>query len=88
MMIRTNASYWINNFSSISKLDDENVTLPQIDSKTNNIIHEIHITENEIIDVIQIIEPNKETGSDKISHKMLKFLLCYFLPYFFVFYIQ
>jgi hypothetical protein len=42
-------------FSSISKLDEENVTLPQFDSKTNNIIHEIHITENEIIDVIQIL---------------------------------
>ena len=59
-------------FSSISKLDEENVTLLQFDSKTNNIIHEIHITENEIIDVIQIIDPNKATGPDKISHKMLK----------------
>jgi hypothetical protein len=47
-------------------------TLPQFDSKTNNIIHEIHITENEIIDVIQILDPNKATGPDKISHKMLK----------------
>jgi hypothetical protein len=59
-------------FSSISKLDEENVTLPQFDSKTNNIIHEIHITENEIIDVIQIPDPNKATGPDKISHRMLK----------------
>ena len=33
-------------FSSISKLDEENVTLPQFDSKTNNIIHEMHITEH------------------------------------------
>jgi hypothetical protein len=62
-------------FSSISKLDEENVTLPQFDSKSNNIIHEIHITENEIIDVIQILDPNKATGPDKISNKMLKFLL-------------
>ena len=58
-------------FSSISKLGDENVTLPQFDSKTNNIIQEIHITENEIIDVIQILDPSKATGPDKISHKML-----------------
>jgi hypothetical protein len=57
---------------SISKLDEENGTLPQFDSKTNNIIHEIHITENEIIDVIQIFDPNKATGPDKISPKMLK----------------
>jgi hypothetical protein len=40
-------------FSSISKLDKENVTLPQFDSKTNNIIHEIHITENEIISFVR-----------------------------------
>jgi hypothetical protein len=59
-------------FSSISKLDEEYVTLPKFDSKTNNIIREIHITENEIVDVIQILDPNKETGPDKISHKMLK----------------
>ena len=59
-------------FSSISKLDEEYATLLQFDSKTNNIIHEIHITENEIIDVIQILDPNKATGPDKISHKMLK----------------
>jgi hypothetical protein len=58
--------------SSISKLDEENVILPQFDSKTNNIIHEIHITENEIIDVIQILDPNKATGPDKISNKILK----------------
>jgi hypothetical protein len=46
-------------FSSIAKLDEENATLPQFDSKTNNIIHEIHITENEIIDVIDRIRQNK-----------------------------
>jgi hypothetical protein len=49
-------------FSSLTKLGDENATLPQFDSKTNNIIQEIHITENEIIDVIQILDPNKATG--------------------------
>jgi preprotein translocase subunit Sec63 len=38
----------------------------------NNIIHEIHITKHEIIDVIQILGPNKSTGPDKINHKMLK----------------
>ena len=52
-------------FSSISKLDEKNVTLPQFDSKTNNIINEIHITENEIIDVIQILEQTKRQGQTK-----------------------
>jgi hypothetical protein len=42
------------------------------DKKTNNIINEIHITENEIIDSIQILDPNKATGPDKISRKMIK----------------
>ena len=46
--------------------------LSQFDSKTNNSIHEIHKTENEIIDVIQILDPNRATGPDKISNKMLK----------------
>jgi hypothetical protein len=60
-------------FSNFSfAIFEENVTLPQFDPKTNNIIHEIHITENEIIDVIQILDPNKATGPDKISNKMLK----------------
>ena len=63
----------LNNYLiSISKLDKENVTLPQCDSKTDNIIHDIHIKEDEIIDVIQILDLNKATGLDKISNKMLK----------------
>ena len=32
----------------------------------------MHITENEIIDVIQIPDPNKATGPHKIGHKMLR----------------
>jgi hypothetical protein len=72
ILLRTKCELLNKYFSSISKLDEENVTLPQFDSKTNNIIHEIHITENEIIDVIQILDPNKATEPDKISHKMLK----------------
>jgi hypothetical protein len=59
-------------FSSISKLDEEYVTLPKFDSKTNNIIREIHITENEIVDVIQILDPNKETGPLIYLHNLLK----------------
>ena len=69
MTIRTNASYSKNKyFSSISKLDEENATLPQFDSKTNNIIHEIHITENEIIDVIQILDQSNRTRQNKSSN--------------------
>ena len=68
ILLRTKCELLNKYFSSISKLDEENVTLPQFDSKKNNIIHEIHITENEIIDVIQILDPNKATGPDMLEH--------------------
>lgn len=51
--------------SSMSKLDEENATLPQFDPKSNNIIHVIYITENEIIDVIQFLDPKKRQGKIK-----------------------
>lgn len=60
-------TYWC---TSISELDDKNVLRRQFDSKTNTIIGEIHVTENEIIDDIHILDPNKVTRSEKISHKM------------------
>ena len=60
-------------FSMISKLDEENKPLPHFETKTENSISDIRITEQEIIDVIQILDTRKASGPDKISHKMLKF---------------
>lgn len=59
-------------FSLISKLEEENVPLPDFESKTNSIITDINVEINEIVDVIRILDPNKASGPDMISHKMLK----------------
>ena len=59
-------------FSLISKLEEKNVPLPDIDMKTNNVIYEVFVTiYSEIVDILKIIDPNKASGPDKISHKML-----------------
>jgi hypothetical protein len=59
-------------FSFISKLDEANAPLPQIELKTNNIIIDLNVSVEEISDIIQILHPNKASGPDVISHKMLK----------------
>ena len=59
-------------FSFISSLKDANVPLPDIELKTDNFLRDIVITTEEIVDVIKIINPNKASGPDIISHKMLK----------------
>ena len=59
-------------FSLISSVDDRNTDLPDFPSRTNNVIDSINITIQEIIDIIQILDPNKASGPDSISHRMLK----------------
>jgi hypothetical protein len=54
-------------FSFISKLDEANVEL-----KTNNNITDLNVSVEEISNKIQILHPNKASGPDVISHKMLK----------------
>ena len=39
---------------------------------TNNPLSEINCTEHEIEIIIEILNPNKASGDDGISHKMLK----------------
>ena len=57
-------------FSLISKLEEENVPLPDFDIKSNNVINEVFATISEIVDILKIIDPSKASGPDKISHKM------------------
>jgi hypothetical protein len=59
-------------FSFIFSLEDANVLLPDIELKTDNFLRDIVITTEEIVDIIQIINRNKASGPDIISHKMLK----------------
>jgi hypothetical protein len=53
-------------------LEDANVPLPDIEHKTDNFLRDIVITTDEIVDIIKIINPNKASGPNIISHKMLK----------------
>ena len=61
-------------FSFISKLDEANAPLPDIELKTYNNITDLNVSVEEISDIIQILLPNKASGPDVISHKML--ILC------------
>ena len=59
-------------FASISTINDNNDDAPQCPIRTENILDNIVITESEIIDVINSLKPNKASGHDEISHRMLK----------------
>ena len=59
-------------FSCISGIDDENVLLPDIESRTGSSISNILCTKEEIFDVITNLAVNKASGPDIISHKMLQ----------------
>jgi hypothetical protein len=48
------------------------IILSITDIKTNNVINEIFVTISEIVDILKIIDSYKASGTDKISHKMLK----------------
>jgi hypothetical protein len=53
-------------------LEDANIPLSDIEHRTNNFLRDIVITTDEIVDIIKILNPNKASGPDIISHKMLK----------------
>ena len=59
-------------FSSISDIDDNNVTLPHMYSLCNDSLDNIVVEEQEVSDIITILPVNKAVGPDSISHKMLK----------------
>ena len=56
-------------FSSISTIDDTNITLPNMYSLCNNDLSNLIIEEQEIITILPV---NKATGPDCISNKILK----------------
>ena len=59
-------------FASISTVNDEHTQLPPFSKLTNNSLSEINCTEHEIQTIIEVLNPNKASGDDGISHKMLK----------------
>ena len=59
-------------FVSISTVNDENTVLPPFEKLTNNSLSTINCTENEIENLINVLNINKASGDDGISHRMLK----------------
>ena len=58
-------------FASISTVNDEHTPLPPFAKLTDNSLSEINCTEYEIETIIEVLNPNKASGDDGISHKML-----------------
>ena len=52
-----------NYFTLISILNDENKELPEFDNRTDNIISDIQIRENEIKDILHTLDPKKSVRS-------------------------
>ena len=59
-------------FASILTVNDEHTKLPAFSNHTDNSLSHINCTEHEIESTIEILNPNKASGDDGISHKMLK----------------
>ena len=59
-------------FTSISTVNDENVALPAFEYKSQNRLSSITCTQHEVASLIEFLNPNKATGPDEISNKMLK----------------
>ena len=59
-------------FVSISSVDDANLPLPNFNIKNKLRLTNIQIIELEIVDVLKILNINKASVGDGISHKMLK----------------
>ena len=67
-----NADYLNDYFVSISTVNDENTVLPPLKKLTNNSLSTVNCTENEIENLTNVLNINKASGDEGISHKMLK----------------
>ena len=61
-----------NYFASISTVDDDGSDVPHCDCRTDHNLSSIHITEEDIIDIIKSLNIKKASGIDEISHLMLR----------------
>ena len=59
-------------FVFISTVDDSNVQLPPFQSRCENSLSTIRCSASEIETLTQLLNPNKATGPDAISNRMLK----------------
>ena len=58
-------------FCSITDLEDDGIDLPDFDNRGCNTLTTIVVSEQDVIDVLNILDPNKAVGPDIISNKML-----------------
>ena len=59
-------------FASISTVNDSETQLPPFNKTTDNSLSQINCTELKIKNIIEVLNSNKASGDDGISHKMLK----------------
>ena len=59
-------------FTSISTVNDDKASLPAFEYKCQNRLSRIVFTSNEIEILLGLLNPNKASGPDEISNKMLK----------------
>ena len=59
-------------FASILSVNDENIQLPHFTKLADNSRSQIICTEQEIEKTIEVLNPNKASDDDGISHKMLR----------------
>ena len=74
---------WNDFFASISIVNDEHTQLSTFSKLPDNSLSEINCTEHKTI--IEVLNPNKASGDDGISHKMLKGVIqiCFQTPMYF-----
>ena len=58
-------------FVSISTMDDNEIDLPEMEYRTEEILHDIKIDTEAVLDILKILKIGKASGADKISHQML-----------------
>jgi hypothetical protein len=56
---------------SIADLEDDGIDLPDFDDRGCNTLTTIAVSEQDVIDVLNTLEPNKAVGPDIISNQML-----------------
>jgi hypothetical protein len=61
-----------NLFCSITEIENYNVLTPDFHDRTGNRIDTLHITSDEVKDILECLQLGKAVGSDLISHCMLE----------------
>ena len=59
-------------FCSIADLQDEDIPLPDFDDRCPNTLTEITVVEQDIIEIISLLDPNKAVGPDVFVTRCLE----------------